>query len=60
MQEIRRALDGLLAFKPDLLLVSAGFDAYHGDPIMQMTLEPEDFRTLGEWLRGCGVRAGAI
>jgi acetoin utilization deacetylase AcuC-like enzyme len=60
MQEIRRALDGLLAFKPDLLLVSAGFDAYHGDPIMQMTLGPEDFRTVGEWLRDCGVRAGAI
>src|SRR3954466_1987409 len=26
--EVRRALDQLLAFKPDLLLVSAGFDAY--------------------------------
>ena len=26
--EVRRALDELVAFKPDLLLVSAGFDAY--------------------------------
>jgi acetoin utilization deacetylase AcuC-like enzyme len=45
-----RALDRLIAFKPDLLLVSAGFDAYAGDPLVQMTLEPEDFSTFGEWL----------
>src|SRR2546421_10118978 len=29
----KRALEKLLAFKPDVLLVSAGFDAYSGDPI---------------------------
>lgn len=60
MAAIRQALDGLLAFQPDLLLVSAGFDAYDGDPIMQMTLQPEDFATMGAWLRDAGVRAGAI
>ncbi len=57
---LRRALDTLLTFKPDLLLVSAGFDAYASDPIMQMTLQPEDFATCGEWLRESGVNAGAI
>jgi acetoin utilization deacetylase AcuC-like enzyme len=46
----KRALEKLLAFKPDLLLVSAGFDAYARDPLVQMTLEPEDFSTFGEWL----------
>jgi acetoin utilization deacetylase AcuC-like enzyme len=60
MEQIRRALDTLMEFKPDLLLVSAGFDAYDGDPIMQMTLQPEDFVTCGQWLRETGVRAGAI
>ena len=35
---------------PDLLLVSAGFDAYARDPLLQMTLECEDFGTFGEWL----------
>lgn len=60
MAEIQRALATLLKFKPDLLLVSAGFDAYDGDPIMQMSLQPEDFVTCGRWLRECGVRAGAI
>lgn len=58
MREIERALATLLAFKPDLLLVSAGFDAYDGDPIMQMTLQPEDFVTCGNWLRGCGRPRG--
>ena len=46
-----RALQKLLKFKPDLLLVSAGFDAYSGDPLVQMTLEQEDFATFGQWLK---------
>jgi acetoin utilization deacetylase AcuC-like enzyme len=45
-----RSLDKLIAFKPDLLLVSAGFDAYAHDPLLQLTLEREDFATLGKWL----------
>ena len=50
LEVAKRALEKLIAFKPHLLLVSAGFDAYAGDPLVQMTLEPEDFSTLGEWL----------
>src|SRR6476469_2072565 len=34
----RRCLDKLIAFDPDLLLVSAGFDAYARDPLLQLTL----------------------
>jgi acetoin utilization deacetylase AcuC-like enzyme len=58
--EVRRALDQLVAFKPDLLLVSAGFDAYSGDPITEMALEPEDFATFGRWLRESDIPSGAI
>jgi acetoin utilization deacetylase AcuC-like enzyme len=46
----RRSLDKLIGFKPNLLLVSAGFDAYARDPLLQLTLEREDFATLGTWL----------
>jgi acetoin utilization deacetylase AcuC-like enzyme len=59
-REVERGLETLLAFGPDLLLVSAGFDAYAGDPLTQMMLEQEDFATFGKWLRECGVPAGAI
>jgi acetoin utilization deacetylase AcuC-like enzyme len=55
-----RALENLLKFNPDLLLVSAGFDAYAGDPLVQMTLEMEDFAKFGEWLRKIGIPAAAI
>jgi acetoin utilization deacetylase AcuC-like enzyme len=58
--EARRAFDQLLAFKPDLILVSAGFDAYARDPITEMTLEPEDFVTFGAWLRDTNIPTGAI
>jgi acetoin utilization deacetylase AcuC-like enzyme len=57
---VRRALDQLVAFKPNLLLVSAGFDAYAGDPITEMTLQPEDFATFGQWLRETNIPSGAI
>jgi acetoin utilization deacetylase AcuC-like enzyme len=46
----RRSLDKLISFEPNLLLVSAGFDAYADDPLLQLTLEREDFATLGAWL----------
>jgi acetoin utilization deacetylase AcuC-like enzyme len=60
VEEVRRALEKLVAFKPNLLLVSAGFDAYTGDPITEMTLQWEDFATFGQWLRETRVPAGAI
>ena len=50
----------MIAFKPDLILVSAGFDAYARDPLVQMTLEAEDFAAFGEWLRKIEIPAGAI
>jgi acetoin utilization deacetylase AcuC-like enzyme len=56
----KRALDKLVAFKPDLLLVSAGFDAYAGDPLVQMTLQPGDFSTFGEWLRELDIPVATI
>jgi acetoin utilization deacetylase AcuC-like enzyme len=56
----KRALEKLVTFKPDLLLVSAGFDAYASDPLVQMTLEAEDFSTFGEWLRHLDIPVATI
>jgi acetoin utilization deacetylase AcuC-like enzyme len=50
LEVAQRSLDKLISFEPDLLLVSAGFDAYARDPLLQLTLEPEDFATFGDWL----------
>ena len=40
-------------FKPDLIIISAGFDAHNGDPLGQLRLEDEDFveltRTVKDW-----------
>jgi len=51
----RRSLDKLIDFEPDLLLVSAGFDTYARDPLLQLTLEREDLATFGKWLRDTDV-----
>ncbi|HSS17990.1 MAG TPA: histone deacetylase [Candidatus Dormibacteraeota bacterium] len=56
----KRALEKLVAFKPDLLLVSAGFDAYAGDPLLQMSLEAQDFSIFGEWLHQLDIPVTTI
>lgn len=60
MSDLARSWDKVLGFKPDLVLVSAGFDAYARDPITEMTLEREDFATLGRWLGESGLPAAAV
>jgi acetoin utilization deacetylase AcuC-like enzyme len=60
MAALAESWQAVLNFQPDLILVSAGFDAYAADPITSMTLETEDFATLGLWLREAGRPAAAI
>jgi acetoin utilization deacetylase AcuC-like enzyme len=57
---LARSWETVQAFQPDLVLVSAGFDAYARDPITEMTLEAEDFAELGRWLGQAGIPAAAI
>lgn len=52
---LSRALEGVKKFKPDLVAVSAGFDAYARDPLAQETLEAEDYHWLGQSIRQLGV-----
>jgi acetoin utilization deacetylase AcuC-like enzyme len=52
---LESALEALRAFKPDIVGVSAGFDAYARDPLAQETLEAEDYHWLGQSMRSIGV-----
>ena len=54
------SLEQLAKFNPDLILVSAGFDAYARDPLLQMTLEHEDFAQFGEWLSKLDVPVAVV
>jgi acetoin utilization deacetylase AcuC-like enzyme len=56
----RRSLDRLIGFEPDLLLVSAGFDAYTDDPLLRLTLEREDFTTFANWLNQIDIPVAAV
>lgn len=56
---VHRALDQLVEFNPDLLLVSAGFDAFAGDPLTEMTLQREHFAGFGHRLHASGLPAAA-
>jgi len=59
LDALARSWEAVLAFKPDLILVSAGFDAYEHDPITEMTLASGDFAELGRWLRQSSLPAAA-
>jgi acetoin utilization deacetylase AcuC-like enzyme len=46
-----KALERLKQFKPDLIAVSAGFDAYKNDPLSHQNVEIEDYHALGKEIR---------
>ncbi len=60
-----RILPALVAFRPGVLLVSAGFDAWMGDPLGGMRVTEEGFAEWGRMLGGlsrevCGSRIFSI
>lgn len=59
------ALRRVSSFQPELLLVSAGFDAYVEDPVGGLGLAPEHFHWIGAQLRAvadacCGGRLVSV
>lgn len=64
--EHRRMFDNAIKniagrFRPDLIMISAGFDAHQSDPLGQLNLEDKDFaemtRTVKKWAQNvCGGR----
>lgn len=60
--EYMRAFDEIVepavhVFEPDVVLVSAGFDAHRADPLAQMEVSENGFRELG---RRCGALAPRV
>ncbi len=58
-------IPALRQFAPDVLLLSAGFDAWQRDPLGGMRVTEEGFRSWGGWLRElaaevCGGRVLAV
>lgn len=47
------------AFDPDLILVSAGFDAHREDPLAAVRLKTESFAEMGRHVRSAAEQVGA-
>jgi acetoin utilization deacetylase AcuC-like enzyme len=59
--EFRRAFDDMILpaledFRPDFILVSAGFDAHRADPLAQLLLVEADYAWVTERLMACAAR----
>jgi acetoin utilization deacetylase AcuC-like enzyme len=51
--ELLTGIDAAIsAFHPDIIFISAGFDAAYGDPLSGFTLGPDNFRQLSDYLKG--------
>ncbi|HEY4820778.1 MAG TPA: histone deacetylase family protein, partial [Xanthobacteraceae bacterium] len=46
----RTILPALDAFRPEMVLISAGFDAHRNDPLAQLLLEDADYTWITERL----------
>ncbi len=57
---LTRALQRLMTKRPEVLVVSAGFDAFARDPIANETLEVEDYHWLGSEIRKLGVAVCSV
>jgi len=57
VHDLLAAVDAALDhWRPDLVLISAGFDSLAGDPLGGFTLEPDD---LAQWTTALRARAGS-
>lgn len=52
---LESALEDLLAFRPDALAVSAGFDTYEGCPIAGLKLKKGSYRRIGRMIAQSGL-----
>ncbi len=59
-EALEKALDEMARFKPELIAVSAGFDAYEKDPLSDAPLQAEDFRWLGARIRETGTPSFSV
>jgi acetoin utilization deacetylase AcuC-like enzyme len=64
-EEYARAFDeivepAVVAFAPDLLVVSAGFDAHSADPIASMRVSADGFREMARRCAGLAPRVAAV
>ena len=55
-----QVIPALAAHAPELLLVSAGYDAHRRDPLAQMELTKEGFRAVSALLLGAGPPAAFV
>jgi len=47
-----KALDNVIDFNPDIIAVSAGFDTYGLDPLLELELEKETYNEIARMIKG--------
>lgn len=57
---LKKALDEIEKYKPDLLALSVGFDTYKGDPLTQTSLDIESYYKISKMISELGINRFAV
>ncbi|MGB9719197.1 MAG: histone deacetylase [Candidatus Anstonellales archaeon] len=61
IEYLKELLESVLAFKPELIGVSAGFDTYFKDPVLGFSIKKiETYREIGKMIKEFGLPAFAV
>ena len=60
LSEWRGALDRMREFSPQLVLISAGFDAHRDDPLAQLEWDDDDYAALTRAILGAAGKAPVV
>ena len=60
LQALREALERIEEFDPDLIAVSAGFDAHRDDPVGALMLSEEAYKKIGQMISEMGRKTFAV
>ena len=60
LKVLQRTLETLLGWHPEVIAISAGFDAFQHDPIGRQSLMAQDFHWLGQALRASNLPVFSI
>jgi len=60
MDRFMKALSAIDAFSPDVIGISAGFDAHYADPLLELPLEDKEYYLMGKEISALGKKTFCV
>jgi acetoin utilization deacetylase AcuC-like enzyme len=60
IESIKKFLDRIKDFRPDVIAISAGFDGCEGDPLLDLAFSKRGYHSCGKLIAQMGIRTFAV